>query len=142
MYRLIYLSTAIKDKMNDSDLSNLLLKSQKSNRTIDITGILLHKNGEFIQVLEGEKKSVLDLFKIIKKDKRHKNIIAFDQKEIEKRYFTGYFMAFDDAHFDKLNKFESLRDFNQDKILKSDKDSVILFLKTFLEAHKKYSSEN
>jgi Sensors of blue-light using FAD len=142
MYRLIYLSTASKTKMSDSDLSNLLLKSQKSNRNIDITGILLHKNGEFIQILEGEKKSVLDLFEIIKKDKRHKNIIAFDQKEIEKRYFTGYFMAFDDTHFDNLNKFESLRDFNQDKILKSDKDTVILFLKTFLEAHKKYSLEN
>ncbi len=142
MYRLIYLSTASKTKMSDSDLASLLLKSQKSNRNIDITGILLHKNGEFIQILEGEKKSVLDLFEIIKKDKRHKNIIAFDQKEIEKRYFTGYFMAFDDTHFDKLNKFESLRDFNQDKILKSDKDTVILFLKTFLEAHKKYSLEN
>ncbi len=142
MFRLIYLSTATKNKMSDSDLNNLLLKSQKANRSIDITGILLHKNGEFIQVLEGEKKSVLDLFEIIKKDKRHKNIIAFDQKKIDKRYFTGYFMAFDDSHFDKINKFESLRDFNQDKILKSDKDHVIHFLKTFLEAHKKYSLEN
>jgi Sensors of blue-light using FAD len=139
MYRLIYLSTASEDKISDSDLTNLLLKSQKSNRTIDITGILLHKNGEFIQVLEGEKKSVLDLFEKIKKDKRHKNLIAFDQKEIDKRYFTGYFMAFNDSHFDKINKFESLRDFNQDKILKSDKDDVIIFLKTFLEAHKKYT---
>lgn len=140
MYRLIYLSTAVKSKTTDSELSDLLLKSQKSNRSFDITGILLHKNGEFMQVLEGEKKSVLDLFEIIKKDKRHKNIIAFDQKEIESRYFTGYFMAFNDAHFDKLNKFESLRDFNHDKIIRSDKDAVLIFLKTFLEAHKKYIS--
>ena len=138
MYRLIYLSSS--NLKTDSDLNDLLIKSQKSNRSNNISGILLHKNGEFVQVLEGEKKAVLDLFEIIKTDNRHKNIIAFDEKEISERYFSGYFMAFDENHYDKSNKFESLRDFNHDKILKSEKDSVLVFLNTFLEAHNKYIS--
>ena len=140
MYRLIYLSTS--KNLNDSDLTNLLVKSQKSNRLNNISGILLHKNGEFIQVLEGEKKAVLDLFDIIEKDNRHKNVIAFDKKEIDERYFSGYFMAFDQQHFEKSNDFEALRDFNHDKIIKSDKDAVLKFLKTFLKAHQQYELEN
>lgn len=142
MYRLIYLSTATDILMSDADLNKLLLKSQKSNRENNISGILLHINGEFIQVLEGSKKAVLDLFEIIKKDKRHKNVIAFDEKEVENKYFSGYFMAFDPEHYNQLNEFESLRDFNPDKILKSDEDSVLKFLNNFIEAHQKYVQEN
>ena len=140
MYRLIYLSTS--NNLNDHDLTNLLVKSQKSNRLNNISGILIHKNGEFIQVLEGEKKAVLDLFDVIEKDSRHKNVIAFDKKEVSERYFSGYFMAFDQKHFEKLNDFEALRDFNHDKIIKSDKDAVLKFLKTFLKAHEQYELEN
>lgn len=142
MYRLIYLSTATDTSMSDADLNKLLLKSQKSNRENNISGILLHINGEFIQVLEGAKKAVLDLFEIIKKDKRHKNVIAFDEKEVAEKYFSGYFMAFDPEHYNKLNEFESLRGFNPDKILKSDEDSVLKFLNNFIEAHQKYVKEN
>lgn len=142
MYRLIYLSTASNNSMSTTDLNELLLKSQKSNRENNISGILLHINGEFIQVLEGSKKAVLELFEIIKKDIRHKNVIPFDEKVVAKRYFSGYFMAFDPEHFKNINEFEALRNFNQDKILKSEKDSVLVFLEGFLDAHKKYVLEN
>lgn len=142
MYRLIYLSTATQDKMGYSDLVDLLAKSQYTNRTIDVSGILLHKDGEFIQVLEGEKKTVLDLFEKIKLDKRHTNIIIFYEKEIDKKYFEGYFMAFDSEHYSNSNGFESLRDFNVDKIKNSTDDSVLLFLNKFLEFHKIYLIEN
>lgn len=142
MYRLIYLSTATDDSMTDFDLDDLLQKSQKSNRLNDISGILLHLNGEFVQVLEGTKKAVLNLFEIIKLDKRHKDVVAFDEKEVSERYFAGYFMAFDPEHYNKKNKFESLINFNHDKILNSDKDAVLVFLKSFLESHKKYMAEN
>jgi Sensors of blue-light using FAD len=142
MYRLIYLSTVSDSSISDSDLNELLVSSQKKNRENDISGILLHINGEFIQVLEGTKEAVLDLFEIIKRDKRHKNVIAFDEKVVTKRYFTGYFMAFDQEHYNELNKYQSLRDFNRDKILKTDKDAVLVFLNNFLEAHKKYVLDN
>ncbi len=142
MYRLIYLSTASNNSMSYTELNDLLLKSQKTNREKNISGILLHLDGEFIQVLEGTKKAVLDLFEKIKLDSRHKNIHSFDQKEISKKYFSGYFMAFDPEHFKNKNEYESLRDFNKDKILNSNEDSVLVFLDTFLKAHQKYSIEN
>ncbi len=142
MYRLIYLSTASNNSLSYTELNDLLVKSQKSNRENNISGILLHINGEFIQVLEGSKKAVLDLFEKIKLDKRHKNIIPFDEKSITESYFPGYFMAFDPEHYKNTNEFESLRDFNKDKIIKSDKDAVLVFLDNFLEAHKKYLLEN
>ena len=142
MYRLIYLSTATSINMGYSDLVDLLSKSQMSNRENNISGILLHKDGEFIQVLEGDKENVLNLFEKIKKDNRHTNVTAFDQKEINERYFSGYFMAFDPEHYKNTNDFETLRDFNRDKILKSDKDAVLVFLDSFLKAHNKYLIEN
>ena len=139
MYRLTYVS---KSKIeNDEDLSKLFIKSEESNRLNNISGMLIHKNSDFIQVLEGNKQVVTSLFNTIKNDNRHENIVIFYEKDIKKKYFEGFYMAFDYLSFENTTYFESLKDFNFDKILKSEKNVVLEILKTFLEAKQRQELE-
>ena len=75
MYRIIYLSSAI-DSVDETELENLLVKSRENNKLNEISGILLHIDGDFIQVLEGHKEIVTNLYNKIATDKRHKGIIT------------------------------------------------------------------
>ena len=46
------------------------------------------------QILEGEKKVVLDLFDVIKKDKRHSNVFVLGEDKKSERIFSDWHMAF------------------------------------------------
>jgi Sensors of blue-light using FAD len=52
-----YISTAAK-LSSRRELLSLLQQSQKNYSSLGITGMLLYKEGNFTQVLEGEKKQV------------------------------------------------------------------------------------
>ena len=64
IYFLIYLSNAVKP-YSDEELKNLLLKSRKKNLERNVTGLLLDKDGCFIQLLEGKRDEVKYIFDCI-----------------------------------------------------------------------------
>jgi ribosomal protein S4E len=80
--------------MTKDDLQTILMESMRHNSDNNITGILLYDQGSFCQVLEGSKKEVLSIFKKIKKDKRHFNVVTISEKEIEYREFSAWSMRF------------------------------------------------
>jgi len=92
MFELIYVSTAA-NRMTKDNLQSILMESMRHNSDHDITGILL------CQVLEGEKKDVLSIFKKIKKDKRHMNVITVSEKDIQYREFSAWSMRFINLDF-------------------------------------------
>jgi len=51
MLSLIYVSTSVK-LLNDEELLDILKVSRENNSGKDITGLLLYKGGNFMQVLE------------------------------------------------------------------------------------------
>ncbi len=67
---------------------------KQRNNLLDITGILIHSDGNFLQILEGEKLTITPLFKKIKTDTRHYNIIKMLDKEIKTPTFTKYHSSF------------------------------------------------
>ena len=93
MYSLIYVSSSV-NHFSTSDLFDLLEKSKMNNMAKDITGILLYKDGNFLQVLEGPKQAVLSTFTTIEKDVRHRGSIVIIEAEIQEREFSGWSMAF------------------------------------------------
>lgn len=93
MFYLIYVSSATK-LMNDEELLFLLNQSRDNNLKLNITGMLLYKSGNFMQMLEGEKQTVLELFETIKKDERHKDVYTILTGDIEKRNFEDWSMGF------------------------------------------------
>ena len=98
MFELIYVSTAAK-RMTKDNLQSILMESMRHNSDHNITGILLYDQGSFCQVLEGDKKDILSLFKKIKKDKRHFNVITISEKDIQYREFSAWSMRFINLDF-------------------------------------------
>lgn len=93
MHHLMYASYAKQD-FSDDDLTELLIKARINNSKLGITGMLIHRAGNFIQVLEGEEDAVKGLYETIKADKRHAGEIIISEGEINERQFEKWAMDF------------------------------------------------
>lgn len=82
-HAIVYISNASAD-MNLRDIEQLLKISEERNQNLNIKGILLYSDGNFFQVLEGEKKVVLELWQKIQNDSRHYGIMQVVGKDISK----------------------------------------------------------
>jgi len=93
MLSLIYVSTSVK-LLNDEELLNILKVSRENNVSKDITGLLLYKGGNFMQVLEGPDEIVNSLYEKIRTDPRHKDVSIISREQISARQFSNWEMAF------------------------------------------------
>lgn len=100
LINLIYASSAIQEMTHD-ELVELLAKAREKNARLDITGMLLYRGGNFLQVLEGDKTVVEGLFKVIAQDPRHKQISRLISRPVSAREFAAWQMGFTDLdHLD------------------------------------------
>ncbi len=113
MICLTYISFAT-HLMSDDELKEILSVARETNEHLGITGILLYRDGFFIQALEGEEVVVNKLYEKIRQDPRHRNVMTVDIHPITERAFVGWHMGFnkitddaiaglDDAYTDFLN---------------------------------------
>lgn len=93
MYQLNYHSVS-NPGLNSNDLDNILEKAIAVNSQKNITGCLIYHNNRFVQILEGEKKDVLQVYKKIKTDTRHQTVTLLWENPIDKRYFPEWNMAY------------------------------------------------
>jgi len=101
LFQLLYLSSA-KPELTEEALLQILSESQQRNAAINITGLLLHSDGNIIQIIEGEKDIVERLFAKIEKDPRHHQVIVLSRKLVSKRDFPEYKMGFKRATSQRL----------------------------------------
>lgn len=92
-YQIVYYSNAVRD-FSEGDLVDLLNVANKFNNDNGITGCLVYANGKFIQLLEGERQRVLDLFEKIKRDPRHTNVTVTVEMTVNQKLFPDWGMAF------------------------------------------------
>jgi hypothetical protein len=97
MFSIVYVSTATK-LYEEEDLEQILLESRNWNRKVDLTGLLLYKDGNFMQFLEGPKKDVLEILAKIRSDRRHHSMIIILQQENREREFDSWSMGFVRLH--------------------------------------------
>jgi hypothetical protein len=97
MYSSTYVSSATIPFSNDS-LRALLLSSRTNNERAGITGMLLYKGGNFMQVLEGERGVVLETQNRIFGDVRHRGHIVLLAEAIPDRRFGKWSMGFRDLN--------------------------------------------
>ena len=132
MFYLIYVSSAVK-LMKDDELLFLLQQSREKNYRLGITGILLYKDGSFMQMLEGEKQTVLELYRTIMSDERHKGLITVMRSDIKGRSFEDWSMGF--ASMDKVGDFPKYPDYIMEKLtsrsFQSDAQSAYRFMVRF-----------
>lgn len=95
MIQIAYLSSTL-GLLTPADIADILNASREKNGQRGITGMLLYKGGNVIQVLEGEEAQVLPLFATIQKDPRHKGVMKLYQKNVAARDFPEWTMGFHD----------------------------------------------
>lgn len=93
VYQLFYVSTA-KVGIEQFDVDQILLKARLVNPSKKLTGVLLFRDGIFLQLLEGDKADVQWLYQKIKKDSRHRNIFTIFDKVAENRLFRDWSMGY------------------------------------------------
>lgn len=95
MFYLVYVSVAA-ENVSKGELLGILAHSRSKNAEAGITGMLLYKDGNFMQVLEGEEGPVRDLYTRIRRDPRHLGIVTLIEGERERRCFGDWSMGFQD----------------------------------------------
>ena len=71
----------------------ILAQSQDGNQGKGITGILCFSDDLFLQVLEGGRDEVCELFNAIVRDTRHQHVRILSYEEIPERRFGGWTMG-------------------------------------------------
>jgi hypothetical protein len=94
-----YVSSAVR-LFNRAELVELLESSQKANAENGITGMLLYRGGNIIQVIEGEEAIVTRLYENIKADPRHKDVTLLSKDPLSTRQFPDWSMGF--VNIDKM----------------------------------------
>ena len=93
MFTLVYVSSAV-SPFSKSELADLLARSRANNESLGISGMLLYKDGNFMQVLEGEEEPVRALYEKIGTDPRHDGAITLHQSFAQERQFPDWSMGF------------------------------------------------
>lgn len=113
MFSLLYVSSAVKP-FTRQQLLQLLEHSRANNAQLNVTGMLLYKNGNFMQALEGEEAAVRSVHKKIGADTRHRGMLVLLQRHQHARDFSGWSMGFRDLNSEQArptggyNEFTSL----------------------------------
>jgi len=92
LIRLLYISRAT-GAITTTVTGSILESARVHNRVAGITGVLCQGQGLFIQILEGERRTVNRLYNSIIKDKRHQDVELVAIDEIQERKFPNWSMA-------------------------------------------------
>ena len=93
MYQLNYYSKS-NPTLNQNDLEKILETAVAANAEKGISGCLIYHNECFVQILEGEKRDVLEIFEKIKLDDRHHSVNLLWENYVNERFFKKWNMAF------------------------------------------------
>src|ERR1035438_3422559 len=109
MIHLIYASVATQEFKTDQ-LTDILQQAREANERAGLTGILLHSDGSFFQVLEGESKDIDQLYHKLLLDKRHAQLTVIIREPVAKRSFESWSMGFSSVSPEELTKIDGLND--------------------------------
>ena len=110
MFRIVYVSSASK-YFDISEIDVMLERARPKNEVLGITGMLLYKDGNFLQCLEGEEAAVTKLANTISQDSRHSDVLVLMRGPAERRLFPGMPMGFHDLGADPPTNHPGYTDF-------------------------------
>ena len=78
--------------ISGATLSELLLKAQRFNKSVDVTGLLVFADDTFVQTLEGPTDAIDRVYERIVTDSRHASIRKFLDTSIQTRVYPEWAM--------------------------------------------------
>lgn len=101
LHQLAYMSET-EGRWSRADLLELLRLSRAKNTALGITGILLFRDGRFVQLLEGGRDEIDALYDTIRADVRHKDVTLLWRVKSKSRWFADWSMRFRDLEDDPV----------------------------------------
>jgi len=92
LVRLLYASRAAQP-LTPEVIDAILAQSRAHNPEHGITGILCYSGDIFMQLLEGGRDAVCELYNMIARDDRHRNVRLLSFEEISERRFSAWTMG-------------------------------------------------
>jgi hypothetical protein len=92
LVRLLYASRAAEPVTSDL-IDSILRSSHAHNPALGITGVLCYGGDVYMQVLEGGRSAVNNLYNKIVRDSRHREVMLLLYEEIAERRFAGWTMG-------------------------------------------------
>jgi hypothetical protein len=93
MLSIVYLSSE-SYPYTEGDLATSLMNWRANNRRLEITGVLLYREGQILQLLEGTDDAVRIKYAAIERDPRHKQVNKLCEEMITERQFPNWSMAY------------------------------------------------
>lgn len=93
LHELVYVSLA-EHPMSSDELCSLLTQARAYNQAHGITGLLIYRDREFMQLIEGEQAEVMALFAHIERDGRHLQVYRLWDGPIPARSCLNWSMAY------------------------------------------------
>lgn len=96
IFHLVYISEAVAD-ISYTDIRDILEVARKHNRQEDVTGLLIFRDGYFVQLIEGEESSVRKVLGRILLDDRNYSLRILSETTSNQRLFDKNPLAFYDG---------------------------------------------
>jgi hypothetical protein len=92
--QILYCSLA-STPMTDAQIDALAQSAERLNRLDKISGMLMHGDGVFVQLIEGPRDAINQLWARLLKDKRHCGVVQlYHRREVESRSCKGWGMQY------------------------------------------------
>ena len=92
LVRLLYASRSAQP-VTAEVIEAILAQSRSHNPALGITGVLCQSGDIFMQVLEGGRSAVNELYNQIVRDARHRDVVVLHYAEVSERRFGGWTMG-------------------------------------------------
>ena len=110
LHQIIYVSSAC-TLMSERELKALMAQSGQFNAARQITGLLLYKDGNFMQLLEGDQAELNSLMERIKVDRRHFGLSVLVNEPAVSRLYPEWAMGFRSLSPDETMELPGYSDF-------------------------------
>lgn len=109
LYQLIYISRATKP-FNHEELEELVGRASNNNKHKEITGNLIYNSGVFMQLLEGDKETISNLYEHICEDERHTKVKQIYFESCNYRLFSKWSMRLIDLEVEHNKNLSRIRE--------------------------------
>ena len=92
LFALVYVSNA--GQLSLQKIETILQSAQDFNRSVNVTGVLLYSNGNFLQYLEGDNMALTTVYERIKSATSHSKLTILLNTSIKQRYFSDWDMGY------------------------------------------------
>ena len=114
--QLCYVSTAVR-MMSGDDLTEILQTARRKNAERKITGMLVYKDMSFLQVLEGNRADIDEIFGTISEDPRHHRVTTLFEINIPQREFGEWAMGYYQPSADEFEFLDGYSEFMQSGLI-------------------------